>query len=134
MFNLLEKWKKYKEIIAIISFVILAASFILAASDTQQKVKTFEQTFEKISQIADDLSDPNTWLRQYLLNHNIDSTTAKIWSVMNKGEIIVNNDTLTNIPYLNPKTMPEIGIQLVRKPDGTTKTLDTLWNFSKKAK
>lgn len=134
MFNLLEKWKKYKEIIAIMSFVSLVSGFIITASDTQQKVKKFEETFDKISQIAEDLADPNTWLRQYLLNHNIDSTTAKIWSVMNKGPIIVKSDTLANIPYLNPNTMPDIGIQLIRKPDGTTKVQDTLWNFTKKAK
>jgi len=131
---ILEKWKKYKEVIAIISFIILAASFIMAANDTQKKVKSFEQTFERISQIAEDLSDPNTWLRQYLLNHNIDSATAKIWSVMPKGEIIVKNDTLTNIPYLNPQALPDVGIQLIRKPDGTTKMQDTLWNFTKMAK
>jgi len=131
---LFEKWKKYKEAISIGAFVVLAGTFIIAAADTQKKVKTFEETFAKISQIADDLSDPNTWLRQYLLNHNIDSTTAKIWSVLPKGEVIVNGDTLTNIPYLNPNTLPEMGIQLVRKPEGHTKTLDTLWNFTKKAK
>jgi hypothetical protein len=131
---ILNKWNKYKGTVGLVSFLVLSTSFIISAQSTQKKVKSFEQTFEKISRIAEDLSNPNNWLRQYLLNHNVDSLTAKKWSIMTKiNDIIVDKDTLTNIPYLDPSALPDIGIQLVRKPGGITKTMDTLWNFTIKA-
>ena len=127
--KLKEFWLKFKEVIAVVSFIVLAASFILSASTAVKKVTKFEETFANLASIAEDLTDPNTWLRQYLLNHNIDSTTAKIWSLYPKGLQVVKGDTLVNVPYLKMDSMPTIGIHAVLKPTGKEKILDTLWDF-----
>ena len=129
MARLKQFWDNSKELIAIASFAILAASFVLSASTAVKKVTKFEETFEKLASIAEDLTDPNTWLRQYLLNHNIDSTTAKIWSLYPKGLQVVKGDTLVNVPYLKMDSMPTIGIHAVLKLTGKEKILDTLWDF-----
>ena len=129
MARLKQFWDNSKELIAIASFAILAASFVLSASTAVKKVTKFEETFEKLASIAEDLTDPNTWLRQYLFNHNIDSTTAKIWSLYTKGLQVIKGDTLVNVPYLKMDSMPTIGIHAVLKPTGKEKILDTLWDF-----
>lgn len=130
----LSKWNKYKEIIAIVSFVVLASTFVLNAAETKKKADKFEEAFISLEKIAQRYDDPNNWFRLFLLNHGKDSIQAATWSVIPKGPVIVKNDTLIGIPYLDPKVLPEIGIQMVRKEGGHIKIMDTLWNFTKKKK
>ena len=107
-----------------------AISYAVWASDTNKKVVKFEQTFDKIAQIAEKLEDPNNWLRQYLLVKGVDSTTAKVWSTYPRGCVKdLKDNCLSDILFLDPSKTPELGIQMVIKDDGTLKVLDTLWNF-----
>ena len=102
------------------------------AQENNRKVEQFEKTFEQVASIARDLKDPNNWLRQYLINHNIDSTTAKNWCIIPKGAPLkANGDTLTSIPFLDKKYLPEMGLYKMVKGDKTIKILDTLWEFKK---
>jgi len=129
--------KRWKEIIFIFSVVAIAFTFNgyrIEAEETATKVKKFEETFDKIAQIADDLKNPNIWLRNYLVNHGVDSVVAKSWSNIPRGPVMTKSDTTVNIPYLEADVLPDIGVQKVRKSNGATKIMDTLWNFSKKAK
>lgn len=127
-------WNKYKEIVGIISIVVLSTSFILNAAETKKKADKFEAAFVSLEAIAKRYDDPNNWFRLFLLNHGKDSIQAETWSIIPKGPVMSKNDTVAGVPWLDPKVLPDIGIKLVKKDDGRVKVTDTLWNFTKKAK
>lgn len=127
---LFEKWKEVIFIAAVVAAALQFYGLKVVAEDAQKKVGQFEQAFQKISQIAESLSDKNTWLRQYLENHGIDSAKAKQWSQYPKGVIKDSaGNPIPSVPYLDAKDLPEIGIYQFVKSDGKIVVIDTLWNF-----
>jgi len=121
---------KWKEIVFIFMVAGLAFNFYAwqtEAAETAKKVKQFEETFDRIASIAEDLKDPNRWLRDYLINHGIDSATAKTWSLYSK-EPVNNSGIELSIPFLNAKELPEMGVFMLPSDSGY-KVLDTLWDF-----
>jgi len=125
------KWTmgKYKEIVFIFAIVMIAITFY----GYRTEAKDFKETFSNLESIAKDLKDPNNWLRQYLINHNVDSVKAKTWSLYLKGALVDSSGTpISGIPYLEKDVMPELGIYKVIKDNGEEKTMDTLWDFRSK--
>lgn len=122
-----------------IAVVVAGSTFWLytldaTASDNKVKVEKHDAILEQVVLVAESLRDPNRWLRDYLQNHDVDTSQARRWSVMPKGAVLDSkNKQLANIPYLEKHGLPEIGVMLMFTGD-STKTLDTLWTFPKPKK
>ena len=133
---MLEKlMKNWKEVIWIFTVVAVAFTFYswkVEASDTKKKVDKFEETFKNIEQIAKNLADPNTWLRNYLRTHGEDSIAVKEWIAYAKK---VPTDSTgaprNNIIFYDDKVFPEIGI-IKLYILGKETVIDTLWNYIKR--
>lgn len=130
MAYLIEKWK---ELLFIFTVVACAWNFYglkISAQEASQKVIQFEQTFQMIADIAKDLKDPSSWLRNNLIIHGIDSSKAKLWSQYPQGAITDSlNKPVSNIPFLSKEVLPDLGIFKNISNHGDTLILDTLWDF-----
>lgn len=127
---------KWREAAVIGAFAAVCFTFYgiqADASDAKEKVDKFEETFENIAQIADDLQDPSMWMRNYLINHNIDTAIAKQWSRYTRDPLLDSlGQPMPGLYFLNRKLLPELGVLMVVR-DSEFKVLDTLWDFSKRS-
>jgi len=128
--------KYYKEAAWIFTVVAIAVSFYswkASAEEAKKKVVQFEETFQNIAQIAQRLEDPNTWLRNYLLNHGEDSTDVANWVVYARK---VPTDTAgnprNNVIFYDSVVFPETGL-IKMYIAGKETILDTLWRYPKKS-
>ena len=149
---IIEKWKEILFITAIVAAAWNFYGLKTSAQEASQKVIQFEQTFQKIAEIAEDLKDPSSWLRNYLINHGIDSLKAKAWSQFPQGTVLDSlNNPVLNIPFLSKPFLPDLGIFMYIENKGEmiedsiqgifrihlnrdTLILDTLWDFRKECK
>jgi len=126
---LMEKWKEACVIASVASACFIFYGIQADASDAKEKVSKFEETFENISQIADDLRDPKIWFQNYLVNHNISPKVAKVWASYPKEPL---RDSLgvpiPGIFFLDKEVLPEMGVLSVYNGE-IKKVIDTLWNF-----
>lgn len=107
------------------------------ASKALEKGEKHELVFKNIEQIAGNLSSPILLLRNYLLLHQVDSTTAYTWSTYPQGAVKnKKGENLLNIPFLRKDRLPELGIYVIlqQNTDSTysVNIIDTLWNFKEK--
>lgn len=125
----MDKWKEATFIGAIVLTVWQFSIVKLDAADASKKADKYDDTFKNIEQISKDLQDPNLWLYNYLINHDIDTAAAKTWSVMQKGAIKNSKGKPINgIPFLQNAARPEVGVMAIYIND-SLKVSDTLWNF-----
>ena len=126
---------KWKEITFIATVVLVVWSFMGIKADAEQakqKAEQFEETFTEIKELSKDLKDPTLWLRNWLINHNVDSTVAKRWSFYPKGpERGKDGKPLEGIIYLNSNVLPEVGIRM-KYQDSVEVVIDTIWKFTKR--
>jgi len=124
-----KKWKQGVFIFAVASVIITyGTNQILNAASEQKSVN------DKLTEIVSDLRSPDLWLRNYLVNNDMDSLLAKSYSQYPKGvPRDSNRKPLYGIPHLNKSLLPELGEyrKLIRVDSLTNKIkiLDTLWNF-----
>lgn len=123
MINYIKKYWLY------VTVILAIAAGISWTKDTAKKISQFEQTFEKVAQIAENNEDPDKWLRDALIVRGIDSTLAIKWSKFERGPVCNADDEILPIPFLNSRRLPDIGILLFPE-NGNYKTIDTLWDLT----
>jgi len=127
----MEKWKEAVFIFMIVALALNFYSWQAEAQEQKTQNQEFKETFKEIKNIAEALKNPNTWLKQYLINHGIDTSVAKQWSSFQRGPMVNDSGRILNAPYLEKNRLPEIGIYKMPQ-NGSTIVLDTLWDFNKR--
>ncbi len=135
---MLEKFKNnWKTATFVATVVVVVSSFLVQTMDmayAKAKVDSHDLKLDKLTQIAEGLQDPNKWMLDFLINHNIDSTTAKEWAYSKKGPFLDSNGKpKNNLPFISKEKylLPDIGLLMMYRNDSLT-LLDTLCNFKKK--
>lgn len=131
---ILEKWKEATTLVAICGAIVWAINFTQSYAGTVKKVQEHDTTLDRVTDILEKLQDPNVWLQNWLVNHGIDTVKAEIWSKYSRGPVTGRDGyPLKGVPFLNDSLAPEMGV-LVILTDSSYKILDTLWDFTDKAK
>lgn len=130
---LMNRWKEAVAIAALLGAITVYAS-------NQQKAQKYDET---LSQMVEVLNQPkkDAWLEGYLLNHDVDSSTADTWSRYLKEIPHEDKKIKAGIYFLSPGDLPELGLYCKYKkiPDvdknqnliirDSLVILDTLWDF-----